>query len=232
MSSVDWIEMLAEARVKSELVPKKTAAKELVKVRPHLFRGQALMEDEQKMPDIVLKDADMQEIDIKEHGKKSNWKNKDLPFENFIRDLPIWQQKFVPSLVDWATSTIKEPFGTMNHQDFKTTVQDLWMKIFPYLSLKLEDDSAWAKHSAIHAVAAAAVWTHCSDISKEALKVMDQNWEHENMKGYLTDKDHSKWVKEQLNGSQFLYKNPDKNVHVLLSLHMLLKSMQENRGAF
>ncbi|PBK85228.1 hypothetical protein ARMGADRAFT_1087682 [Armillaria gallica] len=197
-SLVDWIEMPAEARVKSESVPKKTATKELFKVCPHLFGGQALMEDEQKTLDIVLKDADMQEIDVKEHGKKSNWKNKDLPFENFVCDLPIWQQKFIPSLVGWATSTIKEPFGMTNHQDFKTTVQDLWTKIFPYLSLKLEDDSAWAEHPAIHAVVAVAVRTHHSDIGKEALKVMDRNWEHEDMKGYLTDEDRSKW-------------NPDKN---------------------
>ncbi|KAK0227299.1 hypothetical protein EDD85DRAFT_794573 [Armillaria nabsnona] len=217
-SSVDRIEMPAEARVKSESVPKKTAAKELVKVHPHLFGGQALMEDEQKMPEIVLKDADVQEIDVKEHGKKSNWKNKDLPFENFVHDLPIWQQKFVPSLVDWATSTIKEPFGTTNHQDSKTTVQDLWTKIFPYLSPKLEDDSARTEHPAIHAVAAAAVRTHHSDIGKEALKVMDRNWEREDMKGYLTDKDRSKWVKEQLNGSRFLYKNPDENVKRALTL--------------
>ncbi|PBK81653.1 hypothetical protein ARMGADRAFT_1039168 [Armillaria gallica] len=207
-SSVDRIEMPAEARVKSESVTKKMATKELVK------------------------DADVQEIDVKEHGKKSNWKNKDLPFENFVRDLPIWQQKFVPSLVDWATSNIKEPFGTTNHQDFKATVQDLWAKTFSHLSLKLKDNSARAEHPAIHAVAAAAVRTHRSDIGKEALKVMEWNWEHEDMKGCLTDEDQSKWVKEQLNGSRFLYKNPDENVHVPISPHTLLMLTQENRGAF
>ncbi|KAK0506757.1 hypothetical protein EDD18DRAFT_1098003 [Armillaria luteobubalina] len=126
--------------------------------------------------EIVLEEADMQEIDIKEHVKKSNWKNKDLPFENFICDLPIWQQKFVPSLVNWATWNIQEPYGTTNHPDFKVTVQDLWAKIFLHLSLKLKDDSAQAEHPTIQAVAAAAIQTHCSDIDKEALKTMDRNW--------------------------------------------------------
>ncbi|KAK0488456.1 hypothetical protein IW261DRAFT_1413995 [Armillaria novae-zelandiae] len=192
-SSVDHVEMLADVRVKT--------TKELVK----------------KMPNIELKDADVQEIEVQERAKKSSWKNKDLPFEVFVCDLPVWQRKFIPSLIDWAMSDIKEPFGTTNHQDFKSTVQELWMKIFPCLDPKLEDGSARAEHLAIYGVAAAAVHTHQSDIGKEALRVMDRNWEHEDMKGYLTEEDRSKWVKEQLNGSQFLYKTPEE---------------VENRGAF
>ncbi len=104
------------------------------------------------MPEVVLKDADVQEIDVRERVKKSHWKNKDLPFENFVRDLSVWQQKFIPSLIYWATSTIPEPFDTTNHLDFKTTVQDLWTKIFPYLTPKLEDGSTRAEHPAVHNV--------------------------------------------------------------------------------
>lgn len=105
----------------------------------------------QSTPEVMLKEADVQEIDVKEHGKKS-WKNKDLPFDNFVVDLPVWQQKLVPSLVDWANSSIAEPFGTTNHKDFKPTVIDLWTKIFAHLAPKLTDGSLWAEHPAITSV--------------------------------------------------------------------------------
>ncbi len=64
------------------------------------------------MPAVMLKDADVQEIDVKEHGKKlaQSWKNKDLPLEQFVTDLPLWQQRFVPLLIDWANCSISESF--------------------------------------------------------------------------------------------------------------------------
>ncbi|SJL14823.1 uncharacterized protein ARMOST_18294 [Armillaria ostoyae] len=46
-------------------------------------------------PEIVLREADVQVIDKQERGKKVKWKNQHLPFDNIVRDLPIWQQKFV-----------------------------------------------------------------------------------------------------------------------------------------
>ncbi|KAK0216007.1 hypothetical protein IW262DRAFT_1299283 [Armillaria fumosa] len=54
-------------------------------------KRQELMVDLQKTPEIMLKNTDKPEIDIKKHAKKLNWKNRDLPFQNFMRDLPIWQ---------------------------------------------------------------------------------------------------------------------------------------------
>ncbi len=110
-------------------------------------------QDPKKTPEIVLENTDVQELDVKERGNsKKNWKNKDLPFDNFVRDLPLWQQKLVPSLIDWATSSIAEPFGTTNHADFKTTIQDLWTKIFAYLPPKIADGSVRVDHPAIYSV--------------------------------------------------------------------------------
>ncbi len=48
--------------------------------------------------------------------------------------------------------------------------------------------------------------THRSDMGKEALKVMDRNWDREDMQAYMTEEERSAWVKHQLNGSSFLYK--------------------------
>ncbi len=104
-------------------------------------------------PEIVLQEADVQVIDKQEHGKKVKWKNQHLPFDNVMRDLPIWQQKFVPSLLDWAMSDIPEPFGTTSHPNFKATIQDLWKKIFSHLSEKHgADDELQADHPAIYSV--------------------------------------------------------------------------------
>ncbi|PBK80945.1 hypothetical protein ARMGADRAFT_1039641 [Armillaria gallica] len=157
-----------------------------------------------KIPAVVLQDEDVQEIDVKDHGnsKKLNWKNRDLPFEDFA-----------------TSATISEPFGVTNHSEFKSTIQDLWKKIFSYLPPKCADSSIWAEHPAIYSVAAAAVRTYQSDIGKEALKVMERNWEREEMKGYTTEEERSAWVKQQLNGSWFLYKAPQEKVTVNAPYH-------------
>ncbi len=109
----------------------------------HSLKGQA--------PNIVFQEADVQELDKKEHAKKKNRKNQHLPFDNTVHDLPIWQQKLIPSLLDWAMSDITEPFGTTNHADFKLTVQTLWKNIFSHLSEK-NDDGIRADHPAIYSV--------------------------------------------------------------------------------
>ncbi|KAK0460893.1 uncharacterized protein EV420DRAFT_1477781 [Desarmillaria tabescens] len=169
-------------------------------------------------PEIVLQEADVQAIDKQEHGKKVKWKNQHLPFDNIMRDLPIWQQKFILSLLDWAMSDIPEPFGMTSHPNFKATIQGLWKKIFSHLSEKHTDDSKpRADHPAIYSVGAAAIRTHRSDIGKEALRTVEHNWECQDMKKYATVEERSAWVTDQLKGSKFLYQYPEK---------------EDNRGAF
>ncbi|PBK71138.1 hypothetical protein ARMSODRAFT_1017061 [Armillaria solidipes] len=167
-------------------------------------------------PNVVLQEADVQELDKKERAKKKNWKNQHLPFDNIVRDLPIWQQKLIPSLLDWAMSDIAEPFGTTNHADFKPTVQTLWKNIFSHLSEK-NDDGIRADHPAIYSVAAAAVRTHRSDIGKEALRTIERNWGRPAMATFITPEQCGAWVTEQLKGSKFLYQYPER---------------EENRGTF
>ncbi len=43
-------------------------------------------------------------------------------------------------------------------------------------------------------------------MGKEALKIMERNWEREDMQAYTTEEERSAWVKHQLNRSNFLYK--------------------------
>ncbi len=61
-----------------------------------------------------------------------------------------------------------------------------------------------------------AICTHRSDIGKEALKILERNWEREDMQGYVTEQDRSLWVNKQLNGSSFLYKVQDDKVRIQL----------------
>lgn len=101
---------------------------------------------------IVLQDADVGEIDRREHGKKAIWKNQHLPFNNFVRDLPVWQQKLIPSLLDWGMSNIAEPFGTTNHADFKPMIKKLWTTLFAHLSEKDGNGDTCAEHPAVYSV--------------------------------------------------------------------------------
>ncbi|KAK0435041.1 hypothetical protein EV421DRAFT_1740487 [Armillaria borealis] len=168
--------------------------------------------------EIVLKEGNVKKIEVREHGKKTVFKNHDLPFADFSADLPLWQQKFIPSILDWCGCEIPEPFSATSLPAFKTTVRLLWTKIFLHLNVILADGNIRADRPAISAVAATAVRTHRSEIGKLGHKNIEIGWSREDMRGYATIEARKEWVQRELQGARFLYANPDAEVKRGLTL--------------
>ncbi len=91
--------------------------------------------------EIVLKEASVKKIEVKERGKKSVFKNHDLPFADFGADISLWQQRLIPSILSWSGCEIPEPFSATGLPEFKANVRTLWTKIFAHLTVVLPDGS-------------------------------------------------------------------------------------------
>lgn len=112
--------------------------------------------------EIKLKKVSAVEVEEKGHGKsqwKQNWTNRDLPFTGSSDHLGKWQQRFILSLINWL-ATLKELFGSNNHQDFKLTVKKIWKRVFNYLPALL--DNVQEEHLAIYGVVSCTFLLHVS----------------------------------------------------------------------
>ncbi|PBK62153.1 hypothetical protein ARMSODRAFT_1025076 [Armillaria solidipes] len=159
--------------------------------------------------EIVLKEASVKKIEAKERGKKSVFKNHDLPFTDFGADISLWQQRLIPSILNWSGCEIPEPFSATGLPEFKANVRTLWTKIFAHLTVVLPDGSIRADCPAIAAVAATAVRTHRSEIGKSGHKNIELTWSRDDMRSYATIEARKEWVQVQLAKARFLYAKPD-----------------------
>ncbi|PBK68347.1 hypothetical protein ARMSODRAFT_976159 [Armillaria solidipes] len=146
--------------------------------------------------EIVLKEASVKKIEAKEHGKKSVFKNHDLPFTDFGADISLWQQRLIPPILNWSGCEILEPFSMTGLPEFKANVRTLWTKIFAHLVVVLLDGSIRADCPAIATVAATAVRTHRSEIGKSGHKNIELTWSWHDMRSYATIKARKEWVQQ------------------------------------
>jgi hypothetical protein len=61
---------------------------------------------------------------------KPRYNNRNLPFDNFTRDLNTWRESVLPAIIDWA-GTLEDSFGVNSHPDLPDIVQINWNETFP-----------------------------------------------------------------------------------------------------
>ncbi|KAK0218878.1 hypothetical protein IW262DRAFT_1298001 [Armillaria fumosa] len=130
---------------------------------------------------IVLKTAD-----VKKNQGQEAWEENDLP---------LWQQKLIPSILDWSCGEIKEPFSATGLPEFKTAMWTLWTQIFAHLPVVLADGSVRADSHVI-----SSVWYHI---------LISVGLRQQQLFAPITVKSAKEWVQVQLVHCCFLYTNPD-----------------------
>ncbi|KIJ10856.1 hypothetical protein PAXINDRAFT_16190 [Paxillus involutus ATCC 200175] len=92
------------------------------------------------------KDVDMAVEKTRSVGKaraQKHLKATDLPIGDTNHDHNQWEQ-LVRSMIDWA-GTLNDPFGTNEHPELFSTIQELWDMLFEHKPLNVQDHPAIKK---------------------------------------------------------------------------------------
>ncbi|KAG0696194.1 hypothetical protein DFH29DRAFT_1004788 [Suillus ampliporus] len=104
-------------------------------------------------------------------------KLEDLPFAD-KKDIDIWA-RFICALIDWAGTTT-DPFGTNEHPDLSTKLQELWDVLFPHNKVEV------AKCLAIKKVATDRLNKWQSMLGRKAIKILEHELRKEEYKTDIT----------------------------------------------
>ena len=86
---------------------------------------------------VQLKTADITAVKRNATGRRSakpRYKNSDLPFKNFSRDLETWHEAVLPHILDWAGS-LEEPFSISTHPNLEELIKYAWDEEFLEISV-------------------------------------------------------------------------------------------------